>query len=479
MKSICWLRRDLRLNDNAALFHACNNSNEVFIIFIFDLNILNKLEKNDRRVSFIENSIKDLQKKLSNLNSSIIVLYGYPVKLIPQIALELNVQSVYTNYDYEEYGKNRDKEIQNSLTSNSINFYSYKDQAIFDRNEILNLSSNIYKVFTPYKNAWLKKIDSLTNSNSLNNPIIDFNPDLTKLVNTNDIIHNNTRIDISKIGFNSQQLWLNSGEIGGNELLKSFIFNIDNYKETRDFPSIKNGTSHLSVHLRFGTISIRSLVRHSYKRNTIGSDTWLSELIWRDFYKMLLDKFPSTKENCFKKEFDNLQWENNFELWEAWCIGMTGYPIIDAAMRHFNKTGWMHNRLRMIVASFLTKDLLIDWKMGERYFAQHLLDFDLSANIGGWQWCASVGCDAQPYFRIFNPISQSIKFDTNGDFIRENCPELSGFSNDSIHFPFTSSISEQFSANCIIGKNYPSPIVDHSIQRIKALEMFKKCKENM
>jgi deoxyribodipyrimidine photo-lyase len=270
---------------------------------------------------------------------------------------------------------------------------------------------------------------------------------------------------LDKIGFQSNSLWLKPGSKAAFERLKNFIKIVDRYDEYRDIPSVE-GTSGLSVHLRFGTISIRELIRQSLKKRNKGSQTWLSELIWRDFYFMILDQFPHVVNGAFKTEYDKIQWPGREEHFEAWCDGKTGYPIVDAAMRHFNKTGWMHNRLRMIVASFLVKDLLIDWRKGESYFARYLLDYDLSANNGGWQWCASTGCDAQPYFRIFNPVAQSKKFDPNGEFIRANVEELKDVSSKKIHEPMESDL---FSA-----QSYLAPIVNHSTQRNLALKLFEK-----
>jgi deoxyribodipyrimidine photo-lyase len=248
---------------------------------------------------------------------------------------------------------------------------------------------------------------------------------------------------------------------------------IDNYNETRDFPAL-DATSGLSVHLRFGTVSVRECFRKAIDRNSEGARTWISELIWREFYQMILDRFPHVKREAFKREYNDLQWEGTEAQFAAWREGRTGYPLVDAAMRHFNRTGWMHNRLRMVVAMFLTKDLLVDWRKGERYFARYLLDYDAAANNGGWQWCASTGVDAQPYFRVFNPILQSKKFDPDGAFIREHVPELRGFSNARIHWPVDASPVEQADAGCIIGTDYPAPIVEHAAQKEKAVAMFQR-----
>jgi deoxyribodipyrimidine photo-lyase len=272
------------------------------------------------------------------------------------------------------------------------------------------------------------------------------------------------------IGFAEQELPIDAGARGAEKMLRAFMPRIDRYHETRDVPGLA-GTSSLSVHLRFGTISIRELVRRARAVASEGARKWLDELLWREFYQMILDRFPHVERGAFRPEYDAIRWPGAEEHYEAWCAGRTGYPIVDAAMRGFNATGMMHNRLRMIVASFLTKDLLVDYRRGERYFARHLLDFDLASNNGNWQWAASTGCDAQPFFRVFNPVTQSKRFDPDGTFIRAHCPELAGFSNRTIHFPADAGLAEQRAAGCIIGEDYPAPIVDHARQRELALAL--------
>jgi deoxyribodipyrimidine photo-lyase len=322
---------------------------------------------------------------------------------------------------------------------------------------VLTNSATPFKVFTPYKNAWLKSLQSehyqeyKVGKNFLEKKSI-------QSIGLEDW-------GLEKIGFKKQSLIIPAGTSGARELWKKFHPHVEDYQEARNFPAKKNYTSSLSTHLRFGTISIRSLVRFAINKKDSGSNTWLSELIWRDFYQMILANFPHVEYEAFKKEYASIRWPGKESHFEAWCKGETGYPMVDAAMRHFNDTGWVHNRLRMVVAMFLTKDLLIDWRKGEEYFAANLLDFDLAANNGGWQWSASTGCDAQPYFRIFNPISQSEKFDPDGLFIKEHLPELKNFSKKDIHWPHDLGI--------LRGK-YPEPIVDHSEQREKALALFKK-----
>tara|TARA_Y100000590_G_scaffold466313_1_gene641255 strand:- start:4471 stop:5679 length:1209 start_codon:yes stop_codon:yes gene_type:complete len=399
------------------------------------------------------------------LNKDIILLKGNPVDLIPELCHKLDCRAVYTNEDYEPYAKKRDLAVFNKLKEHEISFYSYKDQVIFSGQEIVKGNQTPYKVFTPYKNAWLKRITPKDYQN--------FKPDLSKIKKPpSDYLKQN--FSVESLGFKEITSSISFGEKGANQGFNRFKKYIDSYDEMRDFPAQEKGTSHLSPHLRFGTISIRELVRYCIKNKNKGTETWLSELIWRDFYHMILNHFPHVTRHSFQPKYENVQWPGKEDHFKLWKEGNTGFPIIDAAMRHFKDTGWMHNRLRMIVASFLTKDLLIDWRKGEQYFADHLIDFDLAANNGGWQWSASTGCDAQPYFRVFNPESQSKRFDSEGTYIKTHLPELNNVPKKWIHAPHLMPIEIQNKANCIIGKNYPYPIVDHSQQRLKAIELFKK-----
>ncbi|KAB8032219.1 cryptochrome/photolyase family protein [Fluviispira multicolorata] len=464
-KTIVWLRRDLRVQDNVALSKACELSECVIPIFIFDTNILNQLKNNeDRRVSFIFQTLKKLEAELKESKKGLLILYGDPMLEVPKIVKKLNIEAVFCNKDYEGYAKKRDSYICNELNGSGISFYSLKDQVIFEENEILNLQDKPYKVFTPYKNMWLKKLKEVNLKQHI------FNKD--KLIDLNNIKEIKIDYSLQDIGFKSSQIHLLPGREGALEKLKIFAKKIDRYHLNRDLFD-EDGTSQLSVHLRFGTISIRELFCFADKHNSQGAVIWKNELIWREFYKMILCQFPNVENSSFKREYENIKWENNSEFYEKWCVGMTGYPIIDAAMRHFNKTGWMHNRLRMVVASFLCKDLLIDYKKGEKYFAENLLDYDLSANNGGWQWSASTGCDAQPYFRIFNPEAQSKKFDPNGNYIRQFCPELKLFDEKSIHAPSSANHKVLNSAKCRLGVDYPNPIIQHDVQRLKAIKLFK------
>lgn len=454
-RALVWLRRDLRLEDQVALAHASQEAEEVALAFVFDTQIIGKLkDKDDRRISFIFDSLSELNEELEKKGSSLILLHGDPTKEIPALAKALNVNLVCTNKDYEPYAKNRDESVAKSLLKLDIDFKSFKDHVIFEGLEVKNGSGAFFKVFTPYKNAWLKQ---LKNSDYESRDLAKTTFLDAKIAKKHSKPHT-----IETFGFQHNPCIIPAGSKSAKKLFKKFEDKISEYKKNRDFPSI-DGTSYLSMHLRFGTLSIRECVRKAHAIKGVGAETWLSELIWRDFYHMILDQNPHVVDHAFKPEYDSLKWPGKESHFKAWCEGKTGYPIIDAAMRYFNETGWMHNRLRMVVASFLVKDLLIDWKKGEEYFARYLLDFDLAANNGGWQWCASTGCDAQPYFRIFNPHSQSERFDPKGEFIKAHIPELKSYKGD-IHKPETGGL---------FGAKYPEPIVDHSEQRDRALALYK------
>ncbi len=449
-----------------ALHEATVKSQFVVLVFIFDINILGNIKnKYDRRISLIHQSLVEIDQKLRKKGSVLVVLKGNPIKEIPNFAKRIKADAIFVNRDYEPFAKRRDKAIENACKGLRIAFNSFKDHVIFEGNELLNQSGKPYRVFTPYKNKWLMELNGALYPNHKSY--------LNRLVPKKQIRGELVDWSLKKMGFESTRLPIKGGQNAAKKQLKRFLPNLINFHKNRDYPSISNGTSHLSVHLRFGTLSIRSLVRAALNNSSFGSKTWLSELIWRDFYQMLLDQFPHVVKGCFKQEYDRIQWPGTQRQFNLWCQGRTGFPLIDAAMQHFNATGWMHNRLRMIVASFLVKDLLVDWRKGEAYFARYLLDFDLAANNGGWQWCASTGCDAQPWFRIFNPVTQSERFDPDGSFIRSVLPELSGFSNKDIHFPFASGLKSQKNASCIVGKDYSKPIVEHAIQRNKFLKIFK------
>jgi len=466
-RSICWLRRDLRLKDHVALSEACHLSQEVAVVFVFDTTILDKLKDHkDRRVTFIHQCLEELDQKIRKKGSALVVLHGDPINVIPEFAERIKAQAVFTNRDYEPAAKQRDETVKTACQSRDIVFHDFKDQVIFEGEELSTKSGTPFKVFTPYKKTWLETLNPSHYHN--------YKPKLNRLLPEKQLKPYQHDWSLKKLGFESADLWLAPGESGAAKRVKKFVPHLKEYDLTRDFPTLPNGTSCLSAHLRFGTVSIRSLVRLALDTPGSGARTWLTELIWREFYQMILDRFPHVVKGSFKPEYDRIQWPGKTTHFKAWCEGQTGFPLIDAAMRLFKQTGWMHNRLRMIVASFLTKDLLVDWRKGERWFADNLLDFDLAANNGGWQWSASTGCDAQPYFRIFNPVTQSKKFDPEGRFIREHLPELADFSNKHIHWPHDADPEEQVRANCIFGKDYPKPIVVHAEQRPKALSLFKR-----
>lgn len=453
IQNLFWFRRDLRLADNHALAKALANGSTL-CCFIWDRAIIDKLEKDNLRVAFIEQSLNELKTKLQNAGSDLIICLGNPQEELTNLINQYGISKLYFNEDYEPWAISRDKKIIESLKSDChTSSFTYKDQVVFHKNEILNKENRPYHVYSAYKKAWLSR---LVESDYINHPSNELLNNLAK------IFPQQSFYQPSQDGFNAK-LTLLAGEDAANDRLNKFLKNIDEYHLTRNFPDV-DSTSYLGVDLRFGTISIRQLVRLALTRQSEGAETWLSELIWRDFFSQILYNYPYVVNSAFNRKYTNLAYENNQEMFQKWCDGQTGYPIVDAAMRQLNQTGFMHNRLRMIVASFLCKDLLIDWRWGEQYFSKRLLDYDLASNNGNWQWCASTGCDAQPYFRIFNPLLQSKKFDESGNFIRKYVPELSSLDNKQIHEPIIDIFSEI---------NYPMPIVIHKEQAQKAIAMFK------
>lgn len=480
--SLVWFRRDLRCFDHAALFAALKQSRAVYCAFIFDKTILDALPACDRRVRFIHQSIVELAAEFEKAGGSLIVRYGNPEHEIPKLAEELKVDAVMVNHDYEPQALSRDEAVKSALKRMNCDFLSFKDQIIFEKNEVLSLAGTPFSVFTPYKNAWLKKYlaegsDFYTKPYPIDRYAERLCPHASRDIPT-----------LSEMGFTAEETAhpataLHGGASAGAALFQDFLTRIHRYDDARNFPAIK-GPSYLSVHLRFGTVSIRHLVREAVNCTRTcgdmhGAQTWLSELIWRDFYFMILHHHPRVVERAFKPEYDAITWENGSQaeaVFASWCEGKTGYPLVDAAMLQLNQTGYMHNRLRMVTACFLIKDLGIDWRWGERYFALHLNDFDLSANNGGWQWAASTGCDAQPYFRIFNPITQSEKFDAEGKFIRRYLPQLAALDNKQIHAPWKQSPASLQAAGITLGKDYPFPIVEHDIARGKTLARYATVK---
>jgi deoxyribodipyrimidine photo-lyase len=420
--TLFWFRRDLRLTDNAGLYHALRDHKNIVPVFIFDTTILNGLDdKADKRVQFIHRTLSGLKNKLEEAGSSLLVLYGDPVELFKTIAPKV----IYTNHDYEPYARQRDAQVAAVLEKNGSVLKTYKDQVIFEKDEVTKDDGNPYTVFTPYSKKWKARLT----------PFFYKPYPVEKYFSSFKKLNPLPFPSLSEIGFTETAARFPERTIRQSTL--------ENYHKTRDFPALP-GTSRLSVHLRFGTVSIRKLVQIALKKNSL----WLNELIWREFYHMILWHFPHV-EKAFKPQYDSVKWRNNENEFAAWCEGKTGYPIVDAGMRELNETGFMHNRVRMITASFLTKHLLIDWRWGEAYFAKKLLDFDLAANNGGWQWAAGSGCDAAPYFRVFNPYLQTSKFDPDLTYIKRWVPEYDSFS-------------------------YPKPIVQHEFARTRVLKVYKE-----
>lgn len=420
--SIFWFRRDLRLEDNIGLYNALNSNYPVLPIFIFDDNILCELPKDDARVTFIHQQLKKINDALLSQKSSILILKGSPIEVWKKLIDDYEIAEVYTNKDYEPYAIKRDDDIEKLLTENNILFKKFKDQVIFEENEILKNDGAPYTIYTPYKNKWLEKFKTTS-----------YHP-----LKSEELHHY----------FSQQYSFPSIEEIGFKKsIIEVKIINVNHvndYAEIRDYPALDQ-TSYLSPHLRFGTISVRQIIE-----KTIGkSDVFLSELIWREFFMQILFHFPQVVNKSFKEKYDKIDWRNNDAEFKLWCEGKTGYPMVDAGMRQLNQTGYMHNRVRMVVASFLCKHLLIDWRWGEAYFAKKLLDYDLAANNGNWQWAAGTGCDAAPYFRVFNPTEQLKKFDSDLKYIKRWIPEFESLS-------------------------YPLPMVEHKMARNRAIETYKK-----
>ena len=466
-RALVWFRRDLRDYDHAALHHALKHARQVICAFVFDREILDALpDPADRRVEFIHASVTELQEALQSRGGGLIVRYGVARDEIVRLAAEGQVDAVFFNHGDDPAALARDAAVEAALQRRGIAVRHHKDVVIFEREEVLTAAGTPFSIFTPYKNAWLK---TLSPHDLQAYPVDAF---------ADRLVAQSTPIPgLADMGFqptNLRELALPVGMAGGARLFEDFLDRIDRYQETRDFPAQK-GPSYLSVHLRFGTVSIRQCAAAAWQQGGRGAQTWLSELIWRDFYHQVLWHRPDVASgHAFKPQYDALPWPNPPGHFAAWCEGRTGYPLVDAAMRQFDQTGYMHNRLRMVAASFLTKDLLVDWRKGEKHFADRLIDFDLAANSGGWQWAASVGCDAQPWFRIFNPVTQSERFDAQGRFIRRYLPELAHVPEKFIHAPWRMPASEQQRAGCVIGRDYPAPIVDHAAQRARALDLFKR-----
>jgi deoxyribodipyrimidine photo-lyase len=474
-KSVVWFRRDLRAFDHAALHHALRDATHtgasVHCVFVFDTDILAGLARDDRRVRFIHASLLELDAELRKLGGALLVRHGAARDLIPRLAAELDAGSVYVNDDYEPDAIARDAAVAEALAREGRALLRFKDQVIFEKNEVLTLAGGIYGVFTPYKNAWLKRLSAQPES-AAPWTIEAYAAALAPVPAT-------PLPDLAGLGFDDGPLPAPPGMAGATRLFEDFLPRLADYGRARDFPTL-DATSRLSIHLRFGTTSVRHLVRTLRQMMAngaggAGAPVWLSELIWRDFYAMILFHHPHSARQSFKPAFDAVAWEAGEAasgLFAAWCEGRTGYPLVDAAMAQLNTTGFMHNRLRMVTASFLVKDLGIDWRWGERYFARRLNDYDLASNVGGWQWAASTGCDAQPWFRIFNPVTQSQKFDRQGEFIRRYLPQLAALDARAIHAPWLMPAEELAACGIVLGRDYPAPVVDHAQARQRTLERF-------
>jgi len=480
--ALVWMRRDLRCEDHAALYYALHRFEQVYCAFVFDTDILNALPtRSDRRVEFIHSSVQALDEGLRQLamrsgapGGGLIVRHGPAVATLVQLAQSLGVHEVLTNSDYEPDARDRDQQTAQALRAVGIAFSDYKDQVLLEKSEVLTQQGRPYSVFTPYKRAWLRKLDAFQLKPY---PVERYARHLAPLP-TGEALP--TLADLGFVSTNLAALPLPPGMQGAQRLLQDFVPRMAAYHEMRDYPGRK-GVSYLSVHLRFGTVSIRQLAALAAlqaRQGCAGAQSWLSELAWRDFYFMILWHYPQVVTRSFKPAYDRVQWDDAPELWQAWCEARTGYPLVDAAMRQLLLTGYMHNRLRMVVASFLTKDLGIDWRRGERFFARHLNDYDLAANNGGWQWAASTGCDAQLHFRIFNPITQSQRFDPDGTFIRRYLPELRCVPDAHIHFPAAMGSAALAACGLRLGTDYPLPVVNHAQARVRTLMRFSLLSES-
>lgn len=417
--TIFWHRRDLRTDDNIGLQAALKSKYSVVPIFIFDTEILDELPSNDARVTFIYDQLLMLREDYKSHNGNLKIIHSSPSSAFEELIQEFEVMEVHTNRDYEPYAISRDKSIEQFLKSRNISFYSYKDQVVHEENDILKKDGTPYTVYTPYRNAWMERGGKIKAADTHLSNLFSAEYHFPSL---------------QELGFERSEINIPNYRLN----------NLDQYKNTRDFPA-KDATSYLSTHLRFGTVSIRRIIEQVKPSQT----SFLNELIWREFFMQILYHFPQVVSESFRVKYDDIQWRNNEQEFEAWCQGRTGYPLVDAGMRELNQTGFMHNRVRMVVASFLCKHLLIDWRWGEAYFAEKLLDFDLSANNGNWQWAAGTGCDAAPYFRVFNPSEQQKKFDPKFEYIRKWIPEIDSF-------------------------EYPAPIVEHKFARERALKIYRE-----
>ncbi|MCF8168909.1 MAG: DNA photolyase family protein [Rhodoferax sp.] len=483
---LVWLRRDLRLEDNRALTTALEQCQHVHCVFVFDKDILEPLPRRDRRVAFIWASVVELdaalRRRSGKRTSGLIVLHDRACAALPALARELSADAVFAAHDYELGSELRDLAVQTALGLQGTAWRTVKDHVVFERDEILTQLGHPYVVFTPYQRAWLARIESEPLGSGDDAALWQA---ASQALAERPARHAVAAPSLATLGFEALEPAIPAipcGAHGASQLLEDFWQRMDSYDQTRNFPSVK-GPSYLGVHLRFGTVSIRQLVRLALQRRlqgSAGASVWLSELVWREFYFQVLANFPHVVDAAFKTEYDAITWEQGDhaqELFAAWCEGRTGYPLVDAAMAQINQTGYMHNRLRMVAGSFLVKHLGIDWRWGERYFAEKLNDFDLAANNGGWQWVSSSGCDAQPYFRIFNPVMQSEKFDAQGKFICRYLPQLARLPAKRIHAPWLATASELAQAGVVLGRDYPHPLVDHAAARERTLQRYAVVKK--
>ena len=484
-RALVWFRRDLRVADHPALAAALREADRVWCVFVLDKTILDRLPRHDRRVAFIRESLADLDGQLDQVSSggsALVVRHADPVDEIPRLAAQLDIQAVYFHRDDDPAARARDAQVYVRLRADGRAMHGFKDHVIFERKEILTGAGTPYGVFTPYKNAWLKALHAAPGT--LGDCGSDADASALASAPGSPWREGLPVPALSEFGFDdaatarlADDPGLRPGSLGGEQLLREFLDHLDDYDAKRDFPA-QPGPSHLGIHLRFGTLSLRRLVAIASQRvegGSRGAQTWLSELVWRDFYHQVLFHHPHVVAHAYRADCDAIGWERGAqadEQFAAWCAGRTGYPLVDAGMRQLNATGYMHNRLRMITASFLTKDLGVSWQRGEAYFALHLNDFELASNNGGWQWAASTGCDAQPWFRIFNPVTQSERFDPQGAFIRRWCPELRLLGGKAIHAPWKAKPAELAAAKVALDVDYPLPIVDHDVAREKTLARF-------
>ena len=483
-RALVWFRRDLRVSDHPALAHALRDAEAVWCAFVLDKSILAGLPSQDRRVAFIRASLADLDAQIATLSGGrarLIARHAEAVDAIPRLAAELGVQAVYFHRDDDPAARARDAQVYERLRADGRAMRGFKDHVIFERKEILTGTGTPYGVFTPYKNAWLKALHA--RPELLGDCGSDVDGSVLACAPASRWRDGAAVPELDEFGFSpraptpTDDPGLRPGSQGGEELLEEFLDRLDDYDATRDFPA-RPGPSHLGIHLRFGTLSLRRLVALATQRiegGSRGAQTWLSELVWRDFYHQVLFHHPHVVAHAYRADCDAIRWEQGEQAdagFAAWCEGRTGYPLVDAGMRQLNATGYMHNRLRMITASFLTKDIGVSWQRGQAYFALHLNDFELASNNGGWQWAASTGCDAQPWFRIFNPVTQSERFDPQGAFIRRWMPELRLLEGKAIHAPWKAKPGELEAAKVTLGQDYPRPVVDHEVARERTLARF-------